>query len=295
MTTRCRLFHVEAFTRERFCGNPARVVLDADDLSDDEMQIIASEMNGETAFVLAPESSDHDVHVRFFTPKHEVPFVGHATIATQYVLAKTAGRKSATLRQRTKAGIGEVEVYETDGDLRVAISLSPPSLGPILPEKHRQQVLDALGISSPSLRHDAPLQILAKGSTRLLIPLKSPELLPPLKPDFEELTRLTPHVGADGYFVFALTGEYETTSRMFCPAIGIPEDPVSGNAHGMLGAYLVAHGLMESRNGSMRFLGHQGQWVRRPGLVDVEVSCVSRVAQSVRISGDAVILYEATL
>src|SRR3974390_1282582 len=156
-TRRCRLFHVDAFTRERFCGNPARVVLDADDLTDDDMQTIAGELNGETAFVLAPESSDHDVHVRFFTPRHEVPFVGHATIATQYVLAKTAGRKSATLRQRSKAGVGEVEVYEADGDLRVAISLSPPSLGPVLPEKHRQQVLDALGISSPSLHHGAPL------------------------------------------------------------------------------------------------------------------------------------------
>jgi len=294
-TRRCRLFHVDAFTRNRYCGNPARVVLDADDLTDDEMQTIASELNGETAFVLAPESSDHDVHVRFFTPKHEVPFVGHATIATQYVLAKTAGRKSATLRQRTKAGVGEVEVYEADGDLRVAISLSPPSLGPILPEKHREQVLNALGISSPSLHHGAPLQILAKGSTRLLIGLKSQDLLPSLKPDFEELTRLTPHVGADGYFVFALTDDYTTASRMFCPAIGIPEDPVSGNAHGMLGAYLVAHGLMEARNGTLKFVGHQGQWVRRPGIVDVEVACVSRVAQSVRISGDAVILYEAKL
>jgi predicted PhzF superfamily epimerase YddE/YHI9 len=68
-------------------------------------------------------------------------------------------------------------------------------------------VLNALGISSPSLHVDCPLQTLTKGGTRLLIGLKSADLLDSIKPDFEELARLTSHVGAEGYFVFALTGE----------------------------------------------------------------------------------------
>lgn len=293
---RCRLFHVDAFTRTRFCGNPAIVVLDADDLTEDEMQTIASEVNGETAFVLEAESHDHDMQLKFFTPRHPVPFVGHATIAAQYVRAKKDGKPTGKVRQRTGAGVVEIEVTEAAGDLRIAITQSPPSLGPVLPDHHRRQVLNALGISSPSLHIDCPLQILAKGSTRLLIGLKSADLLTSLKPDFEELARLTPHVGAEGYFVFAITqegGTPGTVSRMFCPALGIPEDPVSGNAHGMLGVYLVNHELLTPQNGRLVFQGRQGQWLRRPGIVHVEVESSGKAAQSVRIVGDAVIVYEA--
>lgn len=295
----CRLFHVDAFTRRRFCGNPALVVLDADKLTDEQMQSIATEVNGETAFVLEEsDGSDHDMQVRFFTPRHEVPFVGHATIAAQYVRAKQDGKPTGRLRQRTGAGVVEIEVTEAEGDLRVAIRQSPPSLGHTIPEHHRKQVLDALGVSSPSLHKDAPLQILAKGSTRLLICLRDAELLSSLKPNFEELMRLTPHVGADGYFVFALSptdAGFGTESRMFCPALGIPEDPVSGNAHGMLGVYLVSHGLIRSHDEILRFRGRQGHFVRRPGIVDVEVESTGKVPQSVRIVGDAVIVYEAEL
>jgi PhzF family phenazine biosynthesis protein len=293
---RCRLFHVDAFTRERFCGNPAIVVLDADHLSEEQMQTIATEVNGETAFVLEAEANDHDMQLKFFTPRHAVPFVGHATVAAQYVKAKKDGKPRGKIRQRTGAGIVEIEVTEAQGDLRVAVTQNPPSLGPVIPDHHRRQVLNALGISSPSLHIDCPLQILAKGGTRLLIGLKSSELLGSVKPDFEELARLTSHVGAEGYFVFALTeqdGKIGTESRMFVPALGIPEDPVSGNAHGMLGVYLVNHGLLTPKDGRVVFRGQQGMWMRRPGVVEVAVESSGRVAQSVRITGDAVIVYEA--
>ena len=96
---RCRLFHVDAFTRERFCGNPAVVVLDADELTEDQMQTVATEVNRETAFVLEEaEAGDHDMQVKFFTPRHSVPFVGHATIAAQYVRAKKDGKPRGQVR-----------------------------------------------------------------------------------------------------------------------------------------------------------------------------------------------------
>ena len=300
MRKHCRLFHVDTFTRQLFCGNPARVVLDADDLTDEQMQTIATELNGETAFVLSAESADHDMQVRFFTPEHEVSFVGHVTLATHYVLAKCGLRGKGVIRQSSHAGIAEVDVAEVDGDYRISMSISPASLGPALAEHHRVQVLDALGISSPYLHHDCPLQILTKGGSRLLIGMRSPDLLPSLKPDMNELARLTPHIGAEGYFVFALNdpdqhGHLSTVSRMFCPAIGIPEDPVSGNAHGMLGAYLVAHNIVSTENGAFNFTGYQGESLQRPGSVRVHVTCTGAVTQSVRITGDAVILYEAAL
>jgi PhzF family phenazine biosynthesis protein len=225
-----------------------------------------------------------------------VPFVGHATIAAQYVRAKKDGKPTGKLRQRTGAGVVEIEVTEVEGDLRVAITQSPPSLGPVIPEHHRRQVLNALGISSPSLHVDCPLQVLTKGGSRLLVGLQSNDLLSSIKPDFEELARLTSHVGAEGYFVFAITehnGQPATESRMFVPALGIREDPVSGNAHGMLGVYLVNHGLLTPKDGRLVFQGRQGMWMRRPGMVEVEIESSGKVAQSVRIVGDAVIVYEA--
>ena len=93
MTQRkCRLFLVDAFTRERFCGNPAVVVLDADVLEEQEMRRIAREMTGiEVAFVLGSDSPDYDVELRFFSPRREVTFVGHATVAAHYVRAMADG------------------------------------------------------------------------------------------------------------------------------------------------------------------------------------------------------------
>jgi PhzF family phenazine biosynthesis protein len=296
----CRLFHVDAFTRERFAGNPAVVVLDADELTDEDMHRIAREINGtEVAFVIPPESTDYDLEVRFFAPDREVAFVGHATVAAQYVRALVNGVPKGRLRQRTGAGIIEVEVEGKAPDLRVSMIQSPATFGPVVPEARRGPVLDALGISSASLHPSCPMQVMVKGGSRLLIGLQSTEMLASLRPQMDQLVHLTPHVGADGFFVFALAdkdGAVATESRMFCPVIGVPEDPVSGNAHGMLGVYLVHNGLLApGAEGACRFVGHQGRFVDRPGRVDVEVTASGRRATAVRVSGDAVIVYQAEL
>lgn len=82
---------------------------------------------------------------------------------------------------------------------------------------------------------------------------------------------------------------------MFCPVIGVPEDPVSGNAHGMLGVYLVHNGLLPVTDGTASFIGHQGRFVDRPGQVEVAVAASGKRATGVRVTGDAVIVYEASL
>ena len=138
----------------------------------------------------------------------------------------------------------------------------------MVPDERRAPVLDALGISSASLHPACPMQVMSKWNSRLLIGLNSPEALESLQPDMQALIHLTPHVGADGFFVFAIRPDsdpFTTESRMFCPMIGVPEDPVSGNAHGMLGVYLVHHGLLVANGHPARLIGHQGRFVRTPG------------------------------
>jgi PhzF family phenazine biosynthesis protein len=297
---KCRLYHVDAFTRERFCGNPAVVVLDAEILTGDELQRIAREIGGqEVTFVLASEAPDHDVELRFFSPRREDTFVGHATVAAHYARAIANGVPKGMVRQKSGSSIYEIEVTGRGQALRVSVHQGPATFGPIVPEDRRAPVLDALGISSSSLHPDCPMQVMSKANSRLLIGLKSPEVLASLKPDMEALVHVTPHVGADGFFVFAITPGSEpltTESRMFCPVIGIQEDPVSGNAHGMLGVYLLQQGLLAATDGAARFVGHQGRFLDRPGTVEVEVTAAAgKRATGVRVTGDAVIVFQAEL
>jgi PhzF family phenazine biosynthesis protein len=296
----CRLFLVDAFTRERFCGNPAAVVLDAEVLRDGEMRRIARELNGtEVAFVFPSESPEYDVEIRFFSPRREVAFVGHATIAAHYVRAMADGVPQGKVRQKSQSGIVEVEISGKAPHLRVSIDQTPATFGPVVPDERIAPVLDALGISSSSLHPACPVQVMSKANSRLIIGLQSPETLESLQPKMDQLVHLTPHVGADGFFVFAVNPGAEqpltTESRMFCPVLGVPEDPVSGNAHGMLGVYMLHNGLLTPTKGLASFVGHQGRFVDRPGQVEVTVSASGKRASGVRVTGDAVIVYEAAL
>jgi PhzF family phenazine biosynthesis protein len=297
---KCRLYHVDAFTRDRFCGNPAVVVLDAEVLEEEEIRRIAREFGGqEVAFVLASESPDHDVEIRFFSPRREATFVGHATVSAHYARAIADGVPKGLVRQKSGTSIYEIEVTGRGQALRVSVHQGPATFGPVVPEDRRAPVLDALGISSSSLHPDCPMQVMSKANSRLLIGVRSPDILESLKPDMDALVHLTPHVGADGFFVFAITpgtNPLTTESRMFCPVVGVPEDPVSGNAHGMLGVYLLQHGLLAPDDGTARFVGHQGRFVDRPGTVIVELSAAAgKRATSVRVMGDAVIVYQSEL
>ena len=298
MTRKVQVHQVDAFTREPFTGNPTGVVLNADALSEAQMLAIARELNNaETAFILAPDADDHTVRARFFTPRSEAGFVGHATIAAQYVLSR---RHEAPRwqRQKSKAGIVDVEVRGSDEDRRIAIRRSPPPIGRELNDRERLAVLDALALASESLDPRIPLRIVGAAGTRLLIGVRGPEPLKQLKPDLARLTTLSAQIGAAGYFVFTLVAnnsDHLTEARMFCPALGIAEDPVSGNAHGLLGAYLARLGLLGRNGERARFCGVQGHSLHRPGRVEVELEFAGSELAGVWISGQAVSIFQTEI
>jgi PhzF family phenazine biosynthesis protein len=298
MTRKVQVHQVDAFTREPFTGNPTGVVLNADALSEAQMLAIARELNNaETAFILAPDADDHTVRARFFTPRSEAGFVGHATIAAQYVLSR---RHEAPRwqRQKSKAGIVDVEVRGSDEDRRIAIRRSPPPIGRELNDRERLAVLDALALASESLDTRIPPRIVGAAGTRLLIAVRGPEPLKQLKPDFARLTTLSAQIGAGGYFVFTLVSnatDHLTEARMFCPALGIAEDPVSGNAHGLLGAYLAWLGLLARNGERARFCGVQGHSLHRPGRVEIELEFAGGELAGVWISGQAVSIFQTEI
>src|SRR5690348_4389317 len=293
-----QVHQVDAFTRERFTGNPAGVVLNADGLTDAQMLAIARELNNaDTAFILSPESEDHNVRARFFTPRTEAGFVGHATVAAHYVLSR---RQDAPrrLRQKSKAGTVDIEIRGTAEDRRIAVRQSTPPLGRELNDRERLAVLDALALATDDLDVRCPLRIVGSSSTRLLIGVRGTEPLRHLKPDMTRLTTLSAQVGAAGYFVFALTPGNEdhlTESRMFCPALGIPEDPVSGNAHGLLGVYLAHYGFLSYDMRRASFRGVQGHYLHRPGRVEVELDLKEGSVAGVWIVGQAISVFETEM
>ncbi len=293
-----QVFQVDAFTRQMFAGNPAGVVLGAEVLSDDEMQAIARELaHSDSSFVLPADAPDHDVHVRFFTPIREAGFVGHATVSTFTALLAVGAAKPGRVRQKSRAGIYEVDVAGTAEAPHVAVTQPPPRFGPPIDDASRGRLLDLFGLDSAALDPKCPLLIAGGNSTRLLVGLRSVDKLQGLLPDFEGLKRITPHLGADGFLVFVRDahGPGTTESRMFSPAIGIPEDPVSGNAHGLLGVYLAQLGLVRPTDGVARFTGAQGQFMARPGRVDIELEYTDAAPSSVWIVGQAAMVFETTI
>lgn len=293
MSRSVRVFQVDAFTSERFCGNPAGVVLDADGLSDSAMQSLARELNnGDTIFLLSPDGPDHDVRARFFTPRREAAFVGHATLAAHAVLAQLG----LPPRPRQKQSSGIVTVRTQPGvPARIAISQPPPPLGRTLTDAELGAILAALSLEPAELDRSCPAMLAGPG-TRVLLGVASPQSLQRLHPDFGQLTALSAQIGAAGFFLFTLLGstsERSTEARMFCPAIGIPEDPVSGNAHAMLGVYLLHHGLIMPA--AAGFEGDQGRHMGRPGRVQVWFERDGTGLRSVAICGDATIVFATRL
>jgi PhzF family phenazine biosynthesis protein len=294
-----RVYQVDAFTKEKFLGNPAGVVLDADGLADAEMQAIARELgNPETAFVLPPNAPDHDVWVRFFTPTTEVPSCGHATIAAHYVRAVEGSLPSCTVIQKIGAGILPVDVVREDDDYRIRMTQGRIEFGEPFVTAQVAELLDALGLVPDDLDPRCPIQIVSTGHSKVLVGVRSRNTLDGLSPNLGTLKEISGRIASNGYYVFTLepeAGDIFAHGRMFAPAIGIAEDPVTGNANGPLGAYLVEHGLAEPVGGRLSFRARQGEAMGRPGTVEVDVEVRDSKPTLVRVTGQAVIVLRSEI
>ena len=295
-----RIYQVDAFTKEPFRGNPAGVVPDANGLTEDQMQAVARELNNsETAFILSPTSSDHDCRVRFFTPTTEVPSCGHATIAAHYVRAVENRPSTCTVKQKIGIGILPVDiVMEEACDYKIVMTQGAPEFSNLLADDTRDSILSALGLNESDLDSRCPVQIVSTGHSKVMVGIKSRKNLDALHPDIEALKALSVQVGSNGFFVFTFDSgrkDILTHGRMFAPVIGIPEDPVTGNANGPLGAYLVKHKLIDCSKPTIAFRGQQGEAIGRTGTVEVNVDLKNGEPETVRVGGSAVIVFKAEM
>lgn len=294
-----RIYQVDSFTKNRFHGNPAGVVPNADGLTDEQMQKIARELNNsETAFVFQADSSDYDMEVRFFTPTTEVPLCGHATIAAHYVCAVERQAESGRLLQKTKAGILPVDVIKHGDDYSIIMTQGSPVVSNPLGDEIKVQLADALGITGQDICAEYPVAIASTGHSKVMIPINSNETLHGLKPDLQKLTQISGQIGCNGYYIFTLNPQDAVLvhGRMFAPATGVAEDPVTGNANGPLGAYLVHYNILQDPEAEFfDFDILQGEAIQRDGTMHVHVKKEQGEPALVQISGNAVIVFAAEL
>jgi PhzF family phenazine biosynthesis protein len=293
------LYQVDAFTKELFRGNPAGVVSNADGLTESQMQDIAREMNcSETAFIFSSNNPEYDVWVRYFTPTVEVPLCGHATIAAHYVRAKELNLQTSTILSKTGVGILPVDILKTENDYKIIMTQGKIKFSHIPDEKDKASILISLGITNGDLDDRCPIEIASAGHSKVMVGIKKRTKLNQLVPDLTVLKQISKKIECNGYFVFTFDSGEEnilTAGRMFAPAIGISEDPVTGNANGPLGAYLVQHKLVEQDGIKLNFIGKQGEAINRTGYVDITVYIENNEPVKVQVGGNAVIVFQTKI
>lgn len=228
-----QIYHVDAFTSEPFRGNSAGVVLHADTLSDAQMQLIARELRHWKPPLLKSEESD--VRIRYFTPTVEVPICGHATVAAHYVRATVLGLGNTTVWQTSLAGRHRVEIHAEHNDYRITLEQGQPSFEPPLVGEIRAAIITALNLTEDDIVPGAPIQVASTGHAKVMILLKPDVDIDALSPNLAALTAISQQIGCNGFFLSRFVREKRNRWANVFPAIGIVEDPVTGNANGPMG------------------------------------------------------------
>lgn len=267
MPTPRRFVQLDVFASRLFDGNPLAVVVDAEGLDEATMQRIARWTNlSETAFLLPPTRPQADYRVRIFTPRQELPFAGHPSVGSAWV-AIEAGRVAAgktALVQECAAGLLPVQVTGSGAQRLIRVQ-APPARIDAADAALRAALAQALRIElapDEACRAD-------NGPQWLLCNLAEAAAVRRLQPDLAAVAALCLQQRAVGIGVFGRehAGDAAMAVRAFCPADGIPEDPVTGSANAAIMAWLGQRG---DRDGyGLRYRASQGREVGRDGVVEV--------------------------
>lgn len=270
---------VDAFARQPLTGNPVAVFFGSDDLTAEQMQSIAREMNlSETTFVLSPQQ-DGDAHVRIFTPVNELPFAGHPLLGTAIALG---GRGDADrLRLETAMGVIPFELERADGKVVSARMRQPVPVWE--PFDRAEELLEALGVSESTL----PVEIYRNGPRHVLVGFESVEALSKVDPDHRALARF-PDMATN-----CIAGSGSSwRNRMFSPAYGVVEDAATGSAAGPIAIHLARHGLSSY---GQHIEITQGVEIGRPSPMGALVHGEGDRVDSVEVSGHGVVTIEGLL
>ena len=255
---------VDVFTDRPLEGNALAVFPDGAGLDPPTMQKIARELNlSETTFVMPPTRTDCVARVRIFTPGRELPFAGHPTVGTAWVLLDEKAVSGE--RFALEEGVGPVAIRVESGDRPMIWLTTPPIENGRVYE--RAPCAAALGLDPDDVL-EVPPQLLSAGNPTLFVGLQNKASVDRAWPDLAGLRALK---GQEPMCVFVFTPTPEGAySRMFAPEYGIWEDPATGSATGPLAAFMMRHGLVSGAAGT-RFVSEQGAKMGRKSLLHVEI------------------------
>jgi len=239
---------VDVFGERRYTGNQLAVFTRAQSLSDDEMQSIAKEMNySETTFVLSDKQREGGYDVRIFTPKEEVPFAGHPTLGTAFVVMREIiGEPVSELVLNLKVGRIPVTAAYLGKEIDLLwMKQKEPTFGSTV---SAQSVAAVLGLQQADIidgDEGFPIEEVSTGMSFLIVPLRSRDAVKRCRVSMEKYESLTSGIPSKGIFVFCRepydNQKNDLNARMFAPYYGVTEDPATGSANGCLAAYLVKH------------------------------------------------------
>jgi trans-2,3-dihydro-3-hydroxyanthranilate isomerase len=271
---RYRYVVCDVFTNEPLAGNQLAVFTDARGIPEEQLQALAKEMNfSETVFVYPPHGDGH-VAIRIFTPSAEVPFAGHPTLGTAFVLAGPL--QLIELDIETGRGIVRVSV-EREGARIVFGRMAQPS-PTIAPFDRIDELLAALGVSESIM----PVEVYDNGLTHVYVALPSVEDVVALEPDFQRLAKL----GSYCFNCFAGEGTSWKT-RMFGIGFGVTEDPATGSAAGPLALHLARYGRIAFGD---EIEISQGAEIGRPSTLYARVDGTADAIERIEVGGSAVIV-----
>lgn len=292
-----RVYHVDAFTSQKFGGNTAGVVLDAEKLTDAEMQNIAKELNlPESVFLLPSTNEEVDYKVRFFTPTEEINFCGHATVGLTWLLATEMGLANEKDSIIFETNIGNIPViwHKENGTLK---TVEMTQISPKTEDfEIRLDLLSSLiGVKEESIDLNLPIKLASTGNWHLLVPMKNKEDIDQAEPDLSSLAKHNKehHISTTHLYTFNTNNEYDLYTRDFAPGIGINEDPVTGAANGALAGFLFLEGII-SKDETTKLKIAQGNAIGRPGTLYVTV-IPDNDSAIIKVAGEATITIRGIL
>ncbi len=284
--------HVDVFTNRAFGGNQLAVFPSPGKLTKNQMQHIAREMNfSETTFIFTSKDKEADAKVRIFTPGEELPFAGHPTLGTAFVIMnKKKGEKARKLVLELDAGKISVEKTQKTGKATCISMTQPvPEYGSAL--QNRGQAARAVGIRSGDLLGGG---VVSNGLDFLLVEARDKEVVEKANLNMEEARNVAARYRVGGIYLFArIEGrKVNIHSRFFAPGLGVVEDPATGSAAGALGGYLARILKFPSH---LKLTIEQGIEIARNSLISVDVRCERGMVHSVKVAGCVVKVGEGTL
>ncbi len=297
-----RYLHLDVFTSRPFEGNQLAVFPEPGNLSTQQMQIIAREMNfSESTFILPPEKGGN-VRMRIFTPGEELPMAGHPTIGSTFALAHEGTIVRGQENFIFELGVGPTPVsLEWNGDkLSFAWMTQPlPNFAEVIED--RTAMATAAGIAEADMVDGLPIEVVSCGVPFLFVPLRTRTAVDTVAIDRRALLKACSGAGVAEVPVFFFTmdrsasafsgdaGDATIYSRMLAPGFGISEDPATGGASGPLGSYLLHHGVVDE--GTARgMVSLQGVAMGRPSRIHISIDSDDEMITRVRVGGQSVLV-----